>query len=235
MLALESAVPWGRSFEEYRRMFALTDSDLQVRILGCADGPASFNAELTAKGGNVVSCDPIYGISASQIRKRFDDASPRMIERASRDADSFHWGGLFAGPDDLAQHRRATLERFLADYQSGQSQGRYIAAELPTLPFAENDFDIALCSHFLFLYSDLLSEEFHLAAVRSLTRAAREVRVFPVTDLAAKPSRHVQSITSALREDGLAVVVEDVDYEFQRGANHMLRVKSGGTEATNNR
>jgi hypothetical protein len=26
-------------------MFALTDADLQLKILGCADGPASFNTE----------------------------------------------------------------------------------------------------------------------------------------------------------------------------------------------
>ena len=31
---LDHVVPWGRSFDEYRRMFALTDDDLNTRILG---------------------------------------------------------------------------------------------------------------------------------------------------------------------------------------------------------
>jgi hypothetical protein len=31
---LDSVVPWGRSFEEYVAMFALTDGDLSCRILG---------------------------------------------------------------------------------------------------------------------------------------------------------------------------------------------------------
>ena len=44
MFALDQVVPWGRSFDEYRRMFALTDADLSRVILGCGDGPASFNA-----------------------------------------------------------------------------------------------------------------------------------------------------------------------------------------------
>lgn len=44
---LDQVVPWGRSFDEYVRMFALTDADLNRSILGCADGPAAFNAELT--------------------------------------------------------------------------------------------------------------------------------------------------------------------------------------------
>jgi hypothetical protein len=45
MFTLDQIVPWGRSFEEYRRMFAPSDADLRLRVLGCADGPASFNAE----------------------------------------------------------------------------------------------------------------------------------------------------------------------------------------------
>ena len=32
-------------------MFDLSAADLGRRILGCGDGPASFNAELTAQGG----------------------------------------------------------------------------------------------------------------------------------------------------------------------------------------
>jgi hypothetical protein len=48
--SLDRVVPWGRSLAEYRRMFALTEEQFRMRILGCADGPASFNAEATALG-----------------------------------------------------------------------------------------------------------------------------------------------------------------------------------------
>jgi hypothetical protein len=41
-------------------MFSLGDRDLGLKILGCADGPASFNAEATQIGLQVVSCDPLY-------------------------------------------------------------------------------------------------------------------------------------------------------------------------------
>jgi hypothetical protein len=34
MFTLDHVVPWGRSFDEYRRMFALTSEDLDRRILG---------------------------------------------------------------------------------------------------------------------------------------------------------------------------------------------------------
>lgn len=60
MFTLEHVLPWGRSFDEYRRMFALSDRDLTLRGLGCGDGPASFNAEATRRRAAVISCDPIY-------------------------------------------------------------------------------------------------------------------------------------------------------------------------------
>jgi hypothetical protein len=41
---LDKVVPWGRSFDEYVRMFDLTPADLGKRILGCGDGPASFGS-----------------------------------------------------------------------------------------------------------------------------------------------------------------------------------------------
>ena len=70
---LENVVPWGRTLAEYRAMFSLTDADLQKSILGCSDGPAGFNAELTGMGGRIISADPIYQFPAEQIRVRGDE------------------------------------------------------------------------------------------------------------------------------------------------------------------
>jgi hypothetical protein len=52
-------VPWGRSYEEYVNMFALTESDLQFRILGCGDNPSRFNSVLTELCGHIVLSDRI--------------------------------------------------------------------------------------------------------------------------------------------------------------------------------
>jgi len=65
-------VPWGRSLDEYRKMFALTPEDLRGRIIDCASGPASFNAEATGAGHQVISCDPLYRLSADAIRRRVE-------------------------------------------------------------------------------------------------------------------------------------------------------------------
>ena len=50
VMKLEKVVPFGRSLDEYKNMFTLSDSDLEKTIVGIGDGPASFNAELSALG-----------------------------------------------------------------------------------------------------------------------------------------------------------------------------------------
>ena len=55
----------GRSYDEYVRMFALSEADLAGRLLGCGNGPASFDSEATRRGGRVVSCDPPYQFDAA--------------------------------------------------------------------------------------------------------------------------------------------------------------------------
>lgn len=78
---LEKIVPWGRSLAEYRRMFSLTDDDLRRRILACADGPASFNAEATRTGANVISCDPLYSFTKAEIQGRVEATYSEMIDQ----------------------------------------------------------------------------------------------------------------------------------------------------------
>src|SRR5262245_14965630 len=78
-IVLDKVIPWGRSFEEYRRMFALRKEDFTGRILGCGDGPASFNAEATIQGHAVISCDPLYAFSATQIEQRINDCYEDLI------------------------------------------------------------------------------------------------------------------------------------------------------------
>ena len=60
---LQSIVPWGRTLGEYRAMFLLSKEELKQKILGCADGSASFNVEVRALGGDVISIDPTYAFS----------------------------------------------------------------------------------------------------------------------------------------------------------------------------
>ena len=83
-MKLNEVIPWGRSFEEYTRMFALTGDDLAETVLGCGDGPASFNAEATVQGIRVVSCDPIYAFDPTQIEQRATDCYDELIAKGQQ-------------------------------------------------------------------------------------------------------------------------------------------------------
>lgn len=221
---LDKIVPWGRSYDEYVAMFGLTVADLKRRILGCGDGPAVFNAELTKRGGTVVSVDPIYSFDCSQIRSRIRETYETVMAHTYNNRDNFVWTTI-SSVEELGRVRMTAMEAFLADYDRGKSEGRYIAGELPVLPFEDDSFGIALSSHFLFLYSDHLSAEFHLQALGEMLRMAREVRVFPLLTLEAKKSPHVGLVIQTLEGQGFIVEVRRVPYEFQRGGNEMLVVR----------
>ena len=228
MFTLENVVPWGRSFDEYRHMFALTERDLQSTIVGCADGPASFNAEATERGMTVVSCDPLYGLTASQIQDRITATSHEVLEQARRNADDFVWETI-RSVEELGRVRMDAMRRFLQDYDAGRDERRYIDAELPVLPFPDGSFDLALCANFLFLYAGHLDERFHLAAVREMCRVATEVRIFPLLALGNRPSPFVDPVVDALRQAGYSAAIEAVPYEFQKGGNQMLRITPGSS------
>ena len=221
---LNSVVPWGRSFAEYVAMFALSADDLRKRILGCGDGPASFNAALTKQGGRVMSVDPLYRFMTDDIRKRIEETSAEVIDQTRKNIHEFTWTSIRT-VDDLARVRMTAMEEFLSDYAPGVQEGRYADGELPNLPFSDGEFDLAVCSHLLFLYSEQLSEVFHVASIREMCRVASEVRVFPLLELGARTSRHLEAVTAGLNAEGYAVTIIPVAYEFQRGGNQMMKIR----------
>lgn len=222
---LSQVVPWGRSFDEYVAMFALTDVDLASRILGCGDGPASFNAVLTKRGGRIVSVDPLYRFSQADIRERIRRTSAEVLEQTRQNAHEFVWTSI-QSVEELGRLRMTAMEEFLSDYPQGVVERRYVDGELPRLPFPDRSFDLAVCSHLLFLYSQHLSEDFHTESIKELCRVAGEARIFPLLELGAIESRHLQAVREHLTADDYIVSSETVPYEFQRGGNQMMRVRS---------
>jgi len=205
-------------------MFALTDDDLRTRILGCADGPAAFNAEATRRGAHVTSCDPIYDFSAHQIRERIAATAEDILKQTKQNLDQFVWDEI-ASVEQLHRVRIAAMNEFLADYDGGRNEGRYITASLPSLPFADASFDLAVCSHFLFLYSEQLGPQFHDDAVLELCRVADEVRIFPILALGGVASPHAADAIEHLQGLNYSATIERVHYEFQRGGNEMMRIR----------
>ena len=221
-MKLENIVPWGRNMREYMDMFFLNREDiLTKKILGCGDGPGSFNCEVSLEGGSVVSIDPLYAYSKKEIIHRIDEVTDEVMGQVVKNMDKFVWKNI-PDPDTLLHIRIEAMMEFLSDFDEGKEDGRYIEAELPKLPFGDKSFDLALSSHFLFLYSDHLDEKFHIDSIREMLRVADEVRIFPLLTLDNAISPYVESVSEALESDGYSCKIVKTGYEFQKGADKML-------------
>ena len=225
-MRLDQIIPWGRTFREYELMFQLGPEELASGILDCGGGPASFNSELSARGHRVVSIDPIYAFTGADIRARFDTAAPGVMEQVAATPDDWDWS-YHRDPAGLFANRTAALERFLADYERGLAERRYRCGELPVLDFHDGEFGLALSSHLLFLYSELLPAAIHIRSVQALCRVAREVRIFPLLDINGRVSPHLEVVREAVNELGRRSEIVKVGYGMQRGGNEMLRIFCG--------
>lgn len=224
-MKLKDVAPWGRTLKEYQLMFNLSDADLSRKILGCGDGPASFNAEMTELGYNVTSIDPIYQFSTEEIRQRVQASYQPIISIVTQNRDRYRWE-TFRNPEQLGQARLAALEKFLLDYQTGKAEQRYLTASLPNLDFFSQEFELCLCSHLLFLYSDNFSLEFHLASIQELLRIASEVRIFPLLTMNCTSSPYLEPVIEEFSHQGYQIQIESVAYEFQKGGNQILKINN---------
>lgn len=217
---LNGVVPWGRNLGEYRDMFRLTEDDLQKKIAGFGDGPASFNRELTERGGSVISFDPIYQFTKDDIEKRIEEVRVEVMEQMRQNRDNYVWTKI-KSLDELENLRMSAMKRFSEDYDKGKAEGRYVYHELPDrLPFEDSHFDIGLSSHFLLMYT-ALGYDFHVKAMTEMLRVCREIRIFPIVDLDANKTELVGSVIGHFREN-YNVDIVNTDYEFQKGDNKML-------------
>ncbi len=214
-IKVESVVPFGRSLDEYQKVFNLSEGDLTKRILGVGDGPASFNAEMMQRGYSITSLDPLYKFSAEEIERQFYGVVDGIIQQVKSMPDNWVWT-YHKSPDDLRENREKSLKRFVGDYELGKRQGRYRIGELPHLRGIEDkSYDLALCSHFLFLYSDHFDCEFHQAAIQEMLRVATEIRVFPLLTLGRKKSVYVEPVIQMLQSNDFDVTIQKVAYELQ--------------------
>ncbi len=222
-MKLNEVVPWGRTLEEYKTMFSLSETDLSRKILGCGDGPASFNAEMTALGHSVVSIDPVYQFSAEQIEQRVRATYDQVISQVKQNSHNYIWKS-FQDADELGKARLNAMEKFLSDYEAGKASERYLDQSLPSLEFSGNQFELCLCSHLLFLYSEQLSLEFHIGSIHELLRIAPEIRIFPLLKLDCEVSPYLELVMEDLSDKGYNTQVQTVAYEFQKGGNKMLKI-----------
>lgn len=217
---LKNVVPWGRNLEEYQLMFQLNETDSKKRIADFGGGPAGFNYEATAKGYQVTSFDPIYQFSKEEIKQRIEETRVTVMKQMRANRDGYVWTKI-KNLDELENIRMSAMQVFLSDFEDGKREKRYIYHELPDkLPFEDNAFDIGLSSHFLLMYT-LLGYDFHIKAISEMLRVCKEVRIFPLLNLAGENAEMIVDVIGYF-EKHYTVKIQETEYEFQKGGNRLL-------------
>lgn len=137
------------------------------------------------------------------------------------------WGdapGQLRDVAHLADRRDAAMAAFAADLEAGRAAGRYVAGGLPALPLPADAADLALVSHYLFLYSGRpLDEAAHVAAVDELLRVAPEARIFPLLTLGGEPSPHLDEVVRHAERRGYLCSRRVLEYVDQK--KHLMALQ----------
>jgi len=213
---------WVYSLADYRKIFALTEQDLQKEILDYPGGISSVNAELYALGQVIISADPAYQLSAKEMQ----DYAGQTLESAInylRQHPQLLSAGNEAAMSTIIEGWRRSTEQFLADYEMGKKQGRYRALELPPQSGINETFELLLCTDFLFnpqlnsLYSaqELMSD---------LCQFAEEIRIFPLPEQKTAVNSELGPLMLAFQQRNYGVEVRALTDSPRRDANAILRV-----------
>ncbi len=225
-LDLERIVFIGRTFEEYLDMFSLSKEELQgKKILDCPAGACSFTAVGNKSGLDVTACDIAYYYSGEDLKNKGLHDIEHAMEHMQKAQNNYKWD-YFKDIEGLRNHRLSALQDCANDMR--ESSERYIPVELPSLPFKNEEFDILLSAHFLFMYADRLDYQYHIETLNELLRVTKEeVRIFPLVDLEGKKYNHLDELISYLTNIDCTVEEVEVEYEFQENANSMLTIRKG--------
>jgi len=142
----------------------------------------------------------------------------KSIERVP----TYRWG-FYKNPDYMRTLRERASAIFFSDFQTNPK--RYVAGDLPRLPFVEDEFDVTLVSCLLFAYQDRFDCEFHRDSVLEIMRVTQgEAGNYPTVTFEAQPSEYIPVLKSdpALKHFEFKEI--ETDFEFLVNSNSYLRV-----------
>jgi hypothetical protein len=227
--AIDKVVITPRTLYDYRNMFLLTEDDLVAGpILDCPAGASPFGAQVRARGGTVISADMAYGLPLDELTGKIRADLHRLTGWMDANHDMINWAYL-GSPDALMSQWEVAVDYFLADFTAGGE--RYVTATLPTLPFPDKHFRLVLSSHMLFTFPQFVSFEEHLASLLELVRVSNgETRVFPIVDTTNTIYPQLDELHATLLERGIHTEIRTAACAYNKGADQMLALWSGGLE-----
>lgn len=230
MLVGRSLVP------EYLKMFGLDLNSLSkdTRIMDIASGVASFGVEMRERGFNVTSVDPLYALTASEIRSK---AEPFLTDWSKKfsSPDSFTtvdgappaWlvkNPLeeIATPGQMLRIREAGLQKFIEDFEKDKGT-HYIASSLPELIDLEGAYGLILCGNYLMAYTSQ-NLDLTVNSIKSMSQHLSkngEIRIYPGGSAFEGVE---ENLKEALYQAGLHLEVIPSEHRFVKGWDAMYRI-----------
>ena len=90
-------------------------------------------AELSWEGHEVISCDPLYSLTADEIRARIDATYDALVANAQAARHEFVWHDI-APPEHLGEVLMAVMQRLLMDFP--KSRGTLLCSVAPPPRFS---------------------------------------------------------------------------------------------------
>lgn len=213
----------GHTYNEYKQMFGFTREELKnKKIIDVGAGVSNFCGIANAFGLNVKAVDTIYDLPIMELEQRCNSDLAHVLNQLPKINNLYNWD-YFGDLASLEISRIKSAQLFLKDYE--YSPEHYVSGSARNLPFDAFSFDIAFVSHLMFLYDDLLDDNFHFDALKELMRVTKEeIIIFPLYNLSGEVSDFVQPIKSKLDELGVKYFEEESSYPVKEGKNKRLRI-----------
>lgn len=214
----------GRTFEEYERIFRLNDFKLKnITILDVGSGVSSFCAEASKRGMNVIAMDPIYDYNSSSLEKKCTMDLDLVIKELNGVEHLYIWD-IFHSKEDLKNHREKAYKQFINHFRNNKNK-LYASEKMPKTTFKNNQFDLIISSHLLFLYDYIFDYTFHKETIKEMLRiCSKEIRIFPLVNLYGRRSTFLQDFLNDPSFKNYKTTIEQVDYEFIRGGNEFIKI-----------
>ncbi len=213
---------WIHGLEEYEQMFDLKEADYRKTILDFPGSVSAFNAQVYQKAHHVVSGDAIYNMSMDEMEHYAEQLYALNCKHLSENADAVLKKGVSA-LKPIFQMWKDNMEVFLADYLTGKKQSRYQHVLMPNLPYKNHEFQLALCSDYVFnrhVQNNCTPDQ----VVSELCRVAEELRIFPLLTEQGEVSEWLGPLMLELQNRNHGIEIRQVPFENVKGGNAMLRV-----------
>lgn len=196
-----------RPLDEYCGFFGLSRAELRALpgpVLDCPGGAAGLAAEARELGCRVVAVDPVYAVPSGELELLARGGRDTMAT-AIRNSPHLYPAPCRLSPDKYLRSWDRARTLFAADRAANPD--RYVAAALPSLPFADGVFALTLSSYLVFAHPEHFTPAGQLAALLELVRVTDpdgEVRIHPLHDGTGLRCPHLDTLRAELGRQGVA-------------------------------